>query len=134
MSEQKPSREVNGIVRRAQRQDCVEAQIWGRVLIQWKKFGTNKTLPKAGRQPNCAIGGEGFLVRGVTKNPMVTLRESSRVPLRRWESLPEGQQSSQHSNNQAFMVEWPDGSHSLGKRHMTARLEFAKRHVKTLRL
>ena len=27
------------------------------------------------------------------------------------------------------MVEWPDGSH-LSKRHMEARLEFAKRHLK----
>ena len=31
MSEQKPSHGVEGIVRRAQRQDCVEAEIWGRV-------------------------------------------------------------------------------------------------------
>ena len=31
MSEQKPSHEVKGIVRRALRQDCFEAQIWGRV-------------------------------------------------------------------------------------------------------
>ena len=31
MSEQKPSQEVKGIVRRAPRQDYVEAQIWGSV-------------------------------------------------------------------------------------------------------
>jgi hypothetical protein len=31
MSEQKSSHEVEGIVRRAPRQDCVKAQIWGRV-------------------------------------------------------------------------------------------------------
>ena len=31
MSEQKPSHEDEGIACRAQRQDCVEAQIWGRV-------------------------------------------------------------------------------------------------------
>ena len=31
------------------------------------------------------------------------------------------------------MVEWPDGSHFSVKRDMTARLEFAKRHLKTLR-
>jgi hypothetical protein len=73
MSEHKPSHEVEGIVRRAQRQDCVEAQIWGRVqnistalkvprnsiILKWKKFGTTKTLPRAGRQPNLAIRGEG---------------------------------------------------------------------------
>ena len=38
--------------------------------------------------------------------------QSCRVPLWRLENLPEGQPSLQHSNNQAFMVEWPDGSHS----------------------
>ena len=31
MSEQKPSNVVEGIVQRALRQDCVKAQIWGRV-------------------------------------------------------------------------------------------------------
>jgi hypothetical protein len=51
--------EVKGIVRRAQRQDCVEAQIWGRVqkhfyiiegpqehsgILKWKRCGTTKTL------------------------------------------------------------------------------------------
>uniref|UniRef100_A0A8C7ML82 Transient receptor potential cation channel, subfamily V, member 1 n=1 Tax=Oncorhynchus kisutch TaxID=8019 RepID=A0A8C7ML82_ONCKI len=40
---------------------------------------------------------------------------SSRVPLWRWEHLPEGQQSLQHPTNQVFMVEWPDGSHSSAK-------------------
>ena len=63
MSEQKPSHEVEGIVRRALREDCVEAQIWGRVpkkclvpknivayvILKWKKFGTTKTLARAGR-------------------------------------------------------------------------------------
>jgi hypothetical protein len=28
------------------------------------------------------------------------------------ENLPEGQPSLQYFTNQAFMVEWPDGSHS----------------------
>jgi hypothetical protein len=67
MSEQKPSHEVEGIFRRAPRQDCVEAKIWARVpknlnnievppkntvtsiILKWKKFGTTKTLPTAGR-------------------------------------------------------------------------------------
>jgi hypothetical protein len=64
MSEQKPSLEVEGIVSRALRQDCVEAEIWGRGpkhfcsiegpqehsgshILKWKKLGTTKTLPKA---------------------------------------------------------------------------------------
>ena len=64
MSEQKPSHEVEGIARRALRQDCVKAQIWGRIpkhfyniqgpqehnasiILKWKKIGTTKTLPRA---------------------------------------------------------------------------------------
>jgi hypothetical protein len=60
MSEQKPSQEVEGIVLRAPRQNCVEAQICGRVhkmfaalkvpentvasiILKWKKFGTTKS-------------------------------------------------------------------------------------------
>ena len=31
MSEQKPSHEVEGIVRKAPREDCDEARIWGKV-------------------------------------------------------------------------------------------------------
>ena len=65
MSEQKPSDEVEGIVRRAQRQDYVEAQIWNisaafkvpkntvaSIFLKWKKYGTTKTLPRAGRRAN----------------------------------------------------------------------------------
>jgi hypothetical protein len=45
---------------------------------------------------------------------MVTLKElqSSSVEM---ENLPEGQPSLQQSTNQAFMVEWPDGSNSSVK-------------------
>ena len=82
MSEQKPSHEVKGIVRRAPRQDCVEAQIWGRVpnnsaalkvpkntvasiILKRKKFRTTKTLPRAGRpfQQQGLGAGTGRLVR-----------------------------------------------------------------------
>ena len=90
MSEQKPSHEVEGIVRRAPRQDCVKAQIWGRVqnisaalnvhkntvvsiIHKWKKFGTTKILPRAGRPAKLSNRGRSAWVREVTKNPMVTL-------------------------------------------------------------
>ncbi len=66
-SEQKPSHEVKGTACRAQRQDCIEAQIWGRlqkiaaalriskstvasIILKCKMFGTTRTLPRAGRQ------------------------------------------------------------------------------------
>ena len=76
MSEQNPSHEVEGIVRRAQRQDCVEAQIWGRVpnisaalkvskntvasiILKLKKFGTINTLSRADRLAKLGNRGEG---------------------------------------------------------------------------
>ena len=77
----KTSHEVEGIVLRAPRQDCVKAPIWGRVprnvciILKWKKFGTTKTLPRAGRPAKLSNRGRRALVREVTKNPMVTLTE-----------------------------------------------------------
>ena len=92
MLEQKPSHEVKGIVRRAQRQDYVEAQTWegyqnisaalnvpkntvASIILKWKEFGTTKTLPRAGRPTKLSNRGRRALVREVTKNPMVTLTE-----------------------------------------------------------
>ena len=89
MSQQKPSHEVEGIVHRALRQDCVKEQIWGRVpnifgsierpkntvASKWKKFGTTKTLPRAGRPAKLSNRWRRALVREVTQNPMVTLTE-----------------------------------------------------------
>ena len=91
MSEQKPSHEVKGIVHRGLRQDCVEAQIWwGEKKMQLGEKG---------------LGQEG------DQEPYGH-SERAPVSLWRWENLPEGQPSLQHSTNQALMVEWPDGSHS----------------------
>jgi hypothetical protein len=42
------------------------------IILKWKKFGTTKTLPRAGQLSN---QGRRVLVREVTKNPMVTLTE-----------------------------------------------------------
>jgi hypothetical protein len=92
MSVKKTIHEVEGIVSRAQRQDCFKAQIWGRVptmsaalkvpkntvasiILKWKQFGTTKTLPKDGRQAKLSNRGRTALVREVTKNTMVTLTE-----------------------------------------------------------
>ena len=84
------------------------------IIFKWKKFETTKTLPRAGHLAKLRNCGRRALVREVTKNPMVTLTElhSSSVELG---ELPEGQSSLQHSTNQVFMVEWPDGSHSSVK-------------------
>ena len=85
----------------------------------------------SGRLEKLSNRGRRVLVRVVTKNPMVTLTElqSSSVEMG---NLPEGQPSLQHSTNQAFIVV-ARRKPLLSKRHMTACLEFTKRHIKTLR-
>ncbi|XP_064870900.1 uncharacterized protein LOC135567429 isoform X2 [Oncorhynchus nerka] len=51
------------------------------IILQWKKFGTTKTLPRAGHPAKLSKWGRRALVREVAKNPMVLLCQSSRVPL-----------------------------------------------------
>jgi hypothetical protein len=45
------------------------------IILKRKKFGTTKTLPKAGRLSKLSIRGRRALVREVTKNLMVILTE-----------------------------------------------------------
>uniref|UniRef100_A0AAZ3NTS3 Uncharacterized protein n=1 Tax=Oncorhynchus tshawytscha TaxID=74940 RepID=A0AAZ3NTS3_ONCTS len=45
------------------------------IILQWKKFGTTKTLPRAGHPAKLSNRGRRALVREVAKNPMVTLTE-----------------------------------------------------------
>ena len=42
------------------------------IILKWKKIGTTKTLPRAGRLAKLSNRGRRTLVREVTKNPMVT--------------------------------------------------------------
>ena len=43
------------------------------IILKWKKVGTTKALPRAGRPAKLSNQGRRALVREVTKNPMVTL-------------------------------------------------------------
>jgi transposase len=45
------------------------------IILKWKKFGTTKTLPRAGRPAKLRNRGRRVLVREVTENPMVNLTE-----------------------------------------------------------
>jgi transposase len=42
------------------------------IILKWKKFGTTKTLPRAGRPSKLSNTGRRALVGEVTKNTMVT--------------------------------------------------------------
>ena len=44
------------------------------IILKWKKFGTTKTLPRAGHLVKVSNQGRRALVREVIKNPMVTDR------------------------------------------------------------
>jgi hypothetical protein len=94
------------------------------IILKWMKFGTTETLPRVGHPDKLSNRGRRALVREVTNG------YSDRGPLWRRENLTEGQPSLQHFTNQTFMVGRPDGSPLLSKRHMAARLEFVKRHLK----
>ena len=50
-------------------------------LLKWKKFGTNKTLPRAGNPAKLSIRGRRAVVREATKNraPEFLCGESSRT-------------------------------------------------------
>jgi Na+-transporting NADH:ubiquinone oxidoreductase subunit NqrA len=45
------------------------------IILKWKKFGTTKTLPRAGHTTKLSNRGRRSLAREVTKNRMVTLTD-----------------------------------------------------------
>jgi hypothetical protein len=116
MSKQKPSHEVEGIVRRAPRQ---EAQIWGRVSTNFCIIeGPQEQRPPSflngrGLEPprlflelswlpsQTEQSGEKGLGQGGDQEPD---GHSVRVPLWRWENRPGGQTSLQQSTKSGFFL------------------------------
>jgi hypothetical protein len=90
------------------------------IILKWKKFGTTKSLPGAGRPAKISSWGRRALVRELTKNPMI-------AP----EFLCGDGRTFQKDNHLCSTPfhQWPDGSHSSVK-GTTACLEFAKMHLK----
>ncbi|KAK3573509.1 hypothetical protein QTP86_025939, partial [Hemibagrus guttatus] len=82
-----------------------------------------------GRLAKPSNRGRRTLVRDVTKNLMVTLKELQHFSMERGEpSRRTTQPSLQHFTNQVCMM--TRRKPLLSKRHMTACLEFARRHLK----
>ena len=80
------------------------------IIPKWEKFGTTKTHPRAGKPSKLNNRGRRALVREVTKNQIVTPTElqSSSVEM----GEPSRRTTISAALNQAFMLEWSDGSHS----------------------
>ena len=78
-------KELSGIIRRAPRHRYGEGyqkmyaelkvpkKTVASVILKWKKFGTTKTLPRAGHPAKLSNLWRRALGREVTKNPMVIL-------------------------------------------------------------
>ncbi|KAG2459621.1 TCB1 transposase, partial [Polypterus senegalus] len=99
------------------------------VIRKWKKFKTTRTLHRAGRPSKLEDRGRRALDREVAKNPMVTLSELQRS------SVERGEPSRRTTISAAIHLSGLYGRVAkrkplLSKRHMAARLEFAKRHLK----
>ena len=129
MSEQKPRNEVERIVHRAPRQDCVEAHIWRKmsaalkvpkntvasIILKWKRFETTKTLPRGGHPAKLSNWGR-------------------RAELQSY-SVEQGEPSTSTTISAALHKSDLYGRVArrkplLSKRHMTTCLEFAKSHLK----
>ncbi len=86
------------------------------MVLKWKKFGTTRTLPRAGRPAKLSNWWRKALSRLVTKNLMVTLVELH-DHICRWEKPTEEQASLQHSTDLGFMAAWPNSILSSVKMH-----------------
>ena len=99
----------------------VASKVPKNIVLKWKKFGTTKTLPRAGCPDKLSNQGRRSLVKEVTEF------QSSSVEM--------GEPSRRTTISAALHQSGLYGSvvrrnPLLSKRHMTARLEFAKRHQK----
>ncbi|KAG2457851.1 TCB1 transposase, partial [Polypterus senegalus] len=99
------------------------------IIRKWKKFETNRTLPRAGQPSKLSDWGRRALAREVTKNLMVTLSELQRS------SVERGEPSRRTTISAAIHASGLYGrvarrKQLLSKRHMAACLDFAKRHLK----
>jgi transposase len=91
------------------------------IIFKWKKFGTTKTLPRAGRPAKLSNRGRRAMVREVIENPMVTLIELQSF------SVEMGDPSRRTTISTALHQSGLYGRLArrkplLSKRHMTARL------------
>jgi hypothetical protein len=102
------------------------------IILKWNTFGTTKTLPRADLPTKLSNRRRRALVREVTKNTMVTLTELQNFSVEMGEPY-RTTTSSAELHQSGFYGRVARRKALLSKRHMTACLEFAKRHLNTMR-
>ncbi len=133
--------EVKGTAWRAQRQNCgngykknsaalkVPKSTVASIILKWKTFGTTRTLPRAGRPAKLSYRGRRALVREVKKNPKITVAELQRCIREMGESCRKSTiTAALHQSGLYGRV--ARRKPLLSARHMKARMEFAKKHLK----
>ncbi|KAL0183511.1 hypothetical protein M9458_019207, partial [Cirrhinus mrigala] len=96
------------------------------IIHKWKKFRTTRTLPRAGHPAKLSNWGRRALVREVTKNQIVTLKELQHFSVERGEPFRKTAISA--ALYQSGLYGRVDKRKPLlSKMHMTACLEFAKK-------
>ncbi len=122
--------EVKGTAWRAQRQNCGKAQIWPRLQKNSAALKVPKRfLPRAGRPAKLSYRGRRALVREVKKNPKITVAELQRCIREMGESCRKSTiTAALHQSGLYGRV--AQRKPLLSARHMKARMEFAKKHLK----
>ncbi len=99
------------------------------IILKWKTFGTTRTLPRAGRPAKLSYQGRRALVREVKKNPKITVAELQRCIREMGESCRKSTiTAALHQSGLYGRV--ARRKPLLSARHMKARIEFAKKHLK----
>ena len=98
------------------------------IILKWKTFGTTNSLPRSGRPAKLSNRGRRALVRRVTKNPMLTMKDIQSSFVQMGESYRRTTISAAlHQSGLYGRV--ARRKPFLTKRQMTARWGFAKKHL-----
>ena len=101
---------------------------WPPLFENGTKFGTTKNLPRPSRPAKLSNRGRQAMAREVSRNQRVTLTELQRILVEMGEPFRRSTiQAALHQLGLYGRV--ARGKPLLSKRHMTARLEFDKRHL-----
>ncbi len=99
------------------------------IILKWKTFGTTRTLPRADRPAKLSYRVRRALVREVKKNPKITVAELQRCIREMGESCRKSTiTAALHQSGLYGRV--VRRKPLLSARHMKARMEFAKKHLK----